>query len=76
MTTRSKIAANSAALPLGTVELGRSDYAAGLLGGNVRFGAAGTATTSWAPVATPFDRAASSMSTTAASESGAADRDF
>jgi hypothetical protein len=35
-------AANSAALPLGTVDLGRSDYAAGLLGGNYRFGATGT----------------------------------
>lgn len=38
-------AANSAVLPLGTVDLGRSDYVAGLLGGNVRFGASGTAST-------------------------------
>ena len=38
-------AANSAALPLGTVDLGRSDYVAGLLGGNVRFGASGTPST-------------------------------
>ncbi len=38
-------AANSAALPLGSVELGRSDYVAGLLGGNVRFGASGTPST-------------------------------
>ena len=38
-------AANSAALPLGTVDLGRSDYVAGLLGGSVRFGASGTAST-------------------------------
>lgn len=36
-------AANSAALPLGSVDLGRSDYAAGLLGGSYRFGATGTA---------------------------------
>lgn len=38
-------AANSAVLPLGTVDLGRSDYVAGLLSGNVRFGASGTAST-------------------------------
>lgn len=38
-------AANSAALPLGTVDLGRSDYVAGLLGGSVRFGASGTPST-------------------------------
>ncbi|HWA52951.1 MAG TPA: hypothetical protein VG816_02125, partial [Solirubrobacterales bacterium] len=103
-------AANSALLPLGTVDLGRSDYVAGLLGGNVRFGASGTASTmtmsgntvtvafgtynataivdparttaagtgtmTWTPVATPFDRAANAMSTTTASESGAADREF
>lgn len=37
--------ANSAALPLGTVDLGRSDYISGLLGGSVRFGASGTAST-------------------------------
>lgn len=38
-------AANTVALPLGAVDLGRSDYVAGLLGGNVRFGATGTAST-------------------------------
>ncbi len=38
-------AANSTVLPLGTVDLGRSDYVAGLLGGNVRFGASGTPST-------------------------------
>jgi hypothetical protein len=38
-------AANTTALPLGTVDLGRSDYVAGLLGGNVRFGASGTPST-------------------------------
>lgn len=38
-------AANSVVLPLGTVDLGRSDYVAGLLGGNVRFGASGTPST-------------------------------
>jgi hypothetical protein len=103
-------AANSALLPLGTVDLGRSDYVAGLLGGNVRFGAsgtpstmtmsgntitivlgtynstiivdpgrgtaAGTGTAVWVPVATPYDRAANAMSTAAASESGAADKEF
>ncbi len=103
-------AANTALLPLGTVDLGRSDYVAGLLGGNVRFGAsgtpstmtmsantltlvlgtynatpivdparttaAGTGTAVWTPTATPYDRAANAMSTTAASESGAADKEF
>lgn len=103
-------AANTTALPLGTVDLGRGDYVAGLLGGNVRFGASGTASTmtmsgsavtvvlgsynataivdpfrttaggngtaTWAPVATPFDRAANAMSTAAASESGGADREL
>lgn len=38
-------AANSTVLPLGAVDLGRSDYVAGLLGGNVRFGASGTPST-------------------------------
>jgi hypothetical protein len=103
-------AANSTALPLGTVDLGRGDYVAGLLGGNAKFGATGTASTmtmsgntvtvvlgsfsttvlvgperttaggtgtmSWAPVATPFDRAANTMSTVAAGESGGADKEF
>ncbi len=103
-------AANSTPLPLGTVDLGRSDYVAGLLGGNAKFGATGTASTMtmsgntitvvlgtfsttplvgperttaggtgtmiWTPVAIPFDRAANAMSTTAANESGAADKEF
>ena len=38
-------AANTTVLPLGTIDLGRSDYVAGLLGGNVRFGASGTPST-------------------------------
>ncbi len=38
-------ASNSTVLPLGTVDLGRGDYVAGLLGGNVRFGVGGTAST-------------------------------
>jgi hypothetical protein len=103
-------AANSTVLPLGTVDLGRSDYVSGLLGGNVRFGASGTASTmtmsgntvtivlgtynatpildpsrttaggngtsTWTPVATPYDRAENAMSTAPATESGAADREF
>jgi len=101
---------DSAKLPLGTVDLGRSDYASGLLGGVYRFGfsgtpskmtmsgnsitvvlgtysstilvdavrgtAAGTGTMVWTPVATPYDRAANALSTSAATESGAADKDF
>lgn len=38
-------AGNLTMLPLGTIDLGRSDYVAGLLGGTVRFGASGTAST-------------------------------
>jgi hypothetical protein len=38
--------------------------------------AGGTGTMIWTPVATPFDRAANVMSTTPASESGTADKDF
>lgn len=38
-------AANTAALPLGAVDLGRTDYVNGLVGGSVRFGAAGTPST-------------------------------
>ena len=38
-------AANTAALPLGSVDLGRGDYVAGLLGGEIRFGASGTPST-------------------------------
>jgi hypothetical protein len=103
-------AANTATLPLGAVDLGRSDYAAGLLGGSYRFGATGTAskmtmtgsaitvvlgtynstiivdagrgtaagtgTMVWTPVATPYDRAANALSTTPATETGAADKEF
>lgn len=103
-------AANSTVLPLGTVDLGRSDYVAGLLGGNVRFGASGTASTmtmsgstvtivlgtynataivdparttasgtgtaAWTPAAGPYDRAENAISTAAATESGAADKEF
>jgi hypothetical protein len=97
---------NATLLPLGTVDLGRGDYAAGLLGGTYRFvnskmtisgntitivfgaysstiivdagrtTAAATATMTWAPVATPYDRAQNAMSTAAAIESGAADKEF
>lgn len=38
-------AANSARLPFGTVNLGRGDYVAGLLGGAIYFGATGTKST-------------------------------
>ena len=38
--------------------------------------AAGVGTMVWTPVATPFDRAANVMSTTPATESGTADKDF
>jgi hypothetical protein len=38
--------------------------------------AAGTGTMVWTPVATPYDRAGNVISTTAATESGAADKDF
>jgi len=103
-------AANSAPLPLGEIQLGRSDYIGVGLSGNVRFGASGTPSTmaftgntlvvtlgtygsivvvdpsrataggtgtmTWAPVATPYDRAQNQLSTAAATESGAADRDF
>ena len=104
--------ANTAALSLGAVDLGRSDYVTGLIGGIVKFGApgaparstmtisgntltvvlgtyegegllgsnritaAGTGTATWTPVATPYDRAANAMSTAAATESGAADKEF
>ncbi|MBS1879769.1 MAG: hypothetical protein JST31_09665 [Actinobacteria bacterium] len=36
-------AANTAELPLGKVDLGRGDYVSGLLGGQITFGASGTA---------------------------------
>jgi hypothetical protein len=38
-------AANTAALPFGAVNMGRGDYVAGLLGGQINFGASGTAST-------------------------------
>ncbi|HEV2786866.1 MAG TPA: SipW-dependent-type signal peptide-containing protein [Solirubrobacteraceae bacterium] len=100
-------AAGSATLPLGRIDLGRSDYVTGLLGGEtVSFGAGGTASTmamdgndvtitlgsasgsgsaataggngtaSWAPSATPTDRAGNLSSPAAANESGVADKEF
>ena len=103
--------ANASALPLGTIGLGRTDYANGVLGGTVTYGvgatpssmalsgatltvtlgtyaapggltpparttAGGNGTLTWTPVATPYDRAQNVLDATAASESGAADRDF
>jgi hypothetical protein len=38
-------AANTAALPIGPINMGRGDYVAGLLGGSVYFGNTGTAST-------------------------------
>jgi hypothetical protein len=97
---------NATLLPLGTVDLGRNDYAGGLLEGSYRFleskmtmsgntitivfgtysstilidpgrsMATGTGQMTWTPVATPFDRAGNVMSTTAATESGPADKEF
>jgi hypothetical protein len=102
-------AGNTATLPFGAINLGRGDYAAGLLGGAIYFGATGTKSTMvmsgntvtitfgtqsagsllvgpttaagtgsmvWTPVATPYDRAGNVMPTTAATESGAADKEF
>ncbi|HEX5609666.1 MAG TPA: hypothetical protein VFX45_06205 [Solirubrobacterales bacterium] len=102
-------ATNATVLPLGSIDLGRGDYASGLLGGNLRFGATGTpstmslsgnvltvvlgtygstgldpvrgtaagnGTSTWTPTATPYDRAANAMATTAATETGAADKEF
>jgi hypothetical protein len=102
-------AANSAALPFGRIDLKRTDYADGLLGGSVDFGAGGNASTmtmtgstvtvklgnpvavglgsgtttaagsasmSWIPAATPTDLAGNLSSTTSATESGTADREF
>jgi hypothetical protein len=93
-------AANTAQLPLGSVNLGRSDY----VGANRTFGAsgtpstmvgsgstmtvtlgtasgatttaAGTGTMTWTPSATAYDRAGNTASTAAATESGAADKEF
>jgi hypothetical protein len=95
-------AANTAQLPLGTVNLGRSGYVA--KGTTVTFGATGTASTmvqsagtltitlgtpstttntvsntttmTWTPSATATDRAGNAASTTAATESGTADKEF
>jgi hypothetical protein len=93
-------AANSTQLPLGSVNLGRTDYT----GSNITFGATGTAssmvlsgstvtitlgtqsaaattaaatgTMVWTPSSTLTDPAGNGMSTTTATESGAADKDF
>jgi hypothetical protein len=103
-------AANTAVLPLGEIQLGRSDYIGVGLSGNVRFGVSGTPSTMafagatlvvtlgtynstflvdpirttaggngtlvWTPAATPYDRSQNQLSTTPATESGGADRDF
>ena len=102
-------AANSAALPLGSVDLKRGDYIVSTLGGRVDFGASGTASTMsmsgstititlgnpvpvglgagtataggtgamvWSPGATPTDHAGNLSSTSGATESGSADKEF
>jgi hypothetical protein len=93
-------ATNAAQLPLGSVNLGRTDYtAAGItfgatgtastmtMSGNVvtvTFGtqsaaatsAAATGTMIWTPSASATDPAGNATSTTAVTESGAADKDF
>ena len=51
-----------------------TEAAEGLLVGPTTAAAAGTMV--WTPVATPYDRAGNVMSTAAATESGAADKDF
>jgi len=56
-----------------TVTLG-TEAAEGVLIGPTTAG--GTGTMVWTPVATPYDRAGNVMATTAATESGAADKDF
>ena len=56
-----------------TITLG-TEAAEGLLVGPTTAAAAGTMV--WTPVATPYDRAGNVMSTAAATESGAADKDF
>jgi hypothetical protein len=91
---------NATQLPLGSISLGRSDYATA----NITFGATGTASTmvmsgntititlgtqsaaattaaatgtmSWTPSATATDAAGNAVSTTAVTESGAADKEF
>jgi hypothetical protein len=57
-----------------TVTIVLGTYAAAGLA--IRTTALGTGTMTWTPVATPFDRAGNLMSTTAATESGPADKDF
>jgi hypothetical protein len=42
----------------------------------IRTTAGGNGTMTWTPVGTPYDRAQNQLSTTPATESGAADRDF
>jgi hypothetical protein len=56
-----------------TITLG-TEAGEGLIVGPTTAG--GTGTMIWTPVATPYDRAGNVMSTTAASETGAADKDF
>lgn len=91
---------NLTQLPLGSINLGRTDYTSA----NLTFGATGTASTmvmsgsaitinlgtqsavattaaatgtmSWTPSATATDAAGNALSTTAVTESGAADKDF
>jgi hypothetical protein len=56
-----------------TITLGTYQAESILVG---RSTAGGTGTMVWTPVATPYDRAANILSTAAATESGAADKDF
>jgi hypothetical protein len=93
-------ASNGTQLPMGSINLGRSDYVTA----NITFGATGTASTMvlsgnqvivtlgtqsaaattaagtgtmvWTPSATATDRAGNATSTPAATESGAADKEF
>lgn len=93
-------ATNSTQLPLGSVNLGRTDYTSAnitfgatgtassmLMSGNtvtITLGtqsvaattAAGTGTMSWTPSASATDAAGNAVSTTAVTESGAADKEF
>jgi len=65
-TTTMVMSGNTITFTLGTLT--------GVLVGPTTAAAAGTMV--WTPVATPFDRAANVMSTTPATESGTADKDF
>lgn len=93
-------ATNATQLPLGSINLGRTDYT----GASITFGASGTAssmvmsgstvtitlgtqsaaatavagtgTMSWTPSASATDAAGNAVSTTAVTETGAADKDF